>query len=74
MKIYDVFMCCFMKYLLLYTGNITKEAGPVSMTFTIPMYNASRLQVSHYWLPLQQYFLFIKFITQTTATNWWKVR
>ncbi|XP_048226969.1 AP-4 complex subunit mu isoform X2 [Ricinus communis] len=25
-------------------GNITKEAGPVSMTFTIPMYNASRLQ------------------------------
>ncbi|KAG8632823.1 hypothetical protein MANES_18G059600v8 [Manihot esculenta] len=28
-------------------GNITKEAGPVSMTFTIPMYNASRLQVSH---------------------------
>uniref|UniRef100_A0A2C9WEA9 MHD domain-containing protein n=1 Tax=Manihot esculenta TaxID=3983 RepID=A0A2C9WEA9_MANES len=28
-------------------GNITKEAGPVSMTFTIPMYNASRLQVNH---------------------------
>lgn len=27
------------------TGNITKEAGPVSMTFTIPMYNASKLQV-----------------------------
>ncbi|GER55640.1 AP-4 complex subunit mu [Striga asiatica] len=26
-------------------GNITKEAGPVSMTFTIPMYNPSRLQV-----------------------------
>ncbi|XVF36058.1 hypothetical protein REPUB_Repub19eG0025700 [Reevesia pubescens] len=26
-------------------GNITKEAGPVSMIFTIPMYNASRLQV-----------------------------
>ncbi|KAJ9166480.1 hypothetical protein P3X46_021228 [Hevea brasiliensis] len=24
-------------------GNISKEAGPVSMTFTIPMYNASRL-------------------------------
>lgn len=22
-----------------------KEAGPVSMTFTVPMYNASRLQV-----------------------------
>ncbi|XP_017981708.1 PREDICTED: AP-4 complex subunit mu isoform X2 [Theobroma cacao] len=28
-------------------GNITKEAGPVSMTFTIPMYNASRLQVKY---------------------------
>lgn len=27
-------------------GNITKEAGPVSMTFTIPMYNVSKLQVS----------------------------
>ncbi|KAF2299783.1 hypothetical protein GH714_003333 [Hevea brasiliensis] len=26
-------------------GNISKEAGPVSMTFTIPMYNASRLQL-----------------------------
>uniref|UniRef100_A0A2N9FLL4 MHD domain-containing protein n=1 Tax=Fagus sylvatica TaxID=28930 RepID=A0A2N9FLL4_FAGSY len=26
-------------------GNITKESGPVSMTFTIPMYNASRLQI-----------------------------
>ncbi|PIA46463.1 hypothetical protein AQUCO_01500183v1 [Aquilegia coerulea] len=26
-------------------GNIMKEAGPVSMTFTIPMYNASKLQV-----------------------------
>ncbi|KAL5992662.1 AP-4 complex subunit mu [Asimina triloba] len=29
------------------SGNITKEAGPVSMTFTIPMYNASRLQVRY---------------------------
>ncbi|MCH92892.1 AP-4 complex subunit mu-like, partial [Trifolium medium] len=25
-------------------GNITKESGPVSMTFTIPMYNVSQLQ------------------------------
>ncbi|KAK6939429.1 Mu homology domain, partial [Dillenia turbinata] len=30
-----------------YHGNITREAGPVSMTFTIPMYNASRLQVKY---------------------------
>ncbi|ERN02880.1 hypothetical protein AMTR_s00135p00007320, partial [Amborella trichopoda] len=28
-------------------SNIMKEAGPVSMTFTIPMYNASRLQVRY---------------------------
>ncbi|KAL5705875.1 AP-4 complex subunit mu [Ranunculus cassubicifolius] len=28
-------------------GNIMKEAGPVSMTFTIPMYNASKLQVRY---------------------------
>ncbi|KAJ8424653.1 hypothetical protein Cgig2_003087 [Carnegiea gigantea] len=28
-------------------GNLTKEAGPVSMNFTIPMYNASRLQVKY---------------------------
>ena len=27
------------------TGNLTKEAGPVNMNFTIPMYNASKLQV-----------------------------
>ncbi|GAU43476.1 hypothetical protein TSUD_243980 [Trifolium subterraneum] len=26
-------------------GNITKESGPVSMTFTIPMYNVSQLQI-----------------------------
>ncbi|CAI9116156.1 OLC1v1017235C1 [Oldenlandia corymbosa var. corymbosa] len=28
-------------------GNITKEAGPVSMNFTIPMHNPSRLQVKY---------------------------
>jgi hypothetical protein len=27
-------------------GNLTKEAGPVNMNFTIPMYNASKLQVN----------------------------
>lgn len=32
-------------YLRCFIGNITKESGPVSMTFTIPMYNASGLQV-----------------------------
>nr|XP_048332206.1 AP-4 complex subunit mu isoform X2 [Ziziphus jujuba var. spinosa] len=34
-------------------ANITKEAGPVSMTFTIPMYNASRLQVRCCLCPLR---------------------
>ena len=28
-------------------GNIMKEVGPLSMTFTIPMYNSSRLQVKY---------------------------
>ncbi|XP_073281791.1 AP-4 complex subunit mu-like isoform X1 [Primulina huaijiensis] len=28
-------------------GNITKEAGPVSMSFTIPMYNPSGLEVKY---------------------------
>jgi AP-4 complex subunit mu-1 len=28
-------------------GNLMKEAGPVSMNFTIPMYNCSRLQVKY---------------------------
>ncbi|KAM1773065.1 hypothetical protein COP1_042575 [Malus domestica] len=28
-------------------GNITKEAGPLSMTFTIPIVNASRLLVKY---------------------------
>lgn len=31
-----------------HAGNLTKESGPVSMTFTIPMYNASKLQVIKY--------------------------
>lgn len=35
-------MCKFISYV---TGNISKESGPVSMTFTIPMYNVSQLQV-----------------------------
>ncbi|KVI08201.1 Clathrin adaptor, mu subunit [Cynara cardunculus var. scolymus] len=41
-------------------GNITKEAGPVSMTFTIPMYNCSRLQVTKLLSsPLDLTFLFL---------------
>ncbi|KAH9611227.1 hypothetical protein KSS87_018043 [Heliosperma pusillum] len=39
---------------LLHCWNLTKEAGPVTMNFTIPMFNASRLQV---YLPCVQAFL-----------------
>lgn len=40
---YEQFLTLWLAILI---GNLTKEAGPVSMTFTIPMYNCSRLQVS----------------------------
>ena len=30
-------------------GNMTKEPGRVSVTFTIPMYNVSRLQVNEFY-------------------------
>jgi hypothetical protein len=39
------------------TGNIMKEAGPLSMTFTIPMYNSSRLQVKCQVIYLKQFLL-----------------
>ena len=38
-------VCCYV--LLFIAGTVSKEAGPVSMTFSIPMYNASRLQVNN---------------------------
>ena len=41
-----IVLAVLMVLLLFISGNLTKEAGPVSMNFTIPMYNASRLQVS----------------------------
>jgi hypothetical protein len=51
-----IFVVCYANLLLMserfivvcvfcHAGNIVKESGPVSMTFTIPMYTASRLQV-----------------------------
>lgn len=30
---------------MVFAANLKKETGPVSMNFTIPMFNASRLQV-----------------------------
>ncbi|GJN33117.1 hypothetical protein PR202_gb21683 [Eleusine coracana subsp. coracana] len=41
-------LLCNIFYVLLWNaGNLTKEAGPVNMNFTIPMYNASKLQVRY---------------------------
>ena len=39
------------------TGNIMKEAGPLSMTFTIPMYSSSRLQVKWQGFYLKQFLI-----------------
>ncbi|KAK9947034.1 hypothetical protein M0R45_012471 [Rubus argutus] len=52
-------------------GNITKEAGPVSMTFTIPMYNASRLQVKylHITKKSKNYnpYRWVRYVTQSNS-------
>ncbi|CAI5467851.1 unnamed protein product [Closterium sp. Yama58-4] len=31
------------------SGNMKKETGPISLSFNVPMYNASRLQVRFHW-------------------------
>lgn len=52
-------------------GNITKEAGPVSMLFTIPMYNASRLQVKYLQIAKksQSYnpYRWVRYVTQANS-------
>nr|GME19843.1 AP-4 complex subunit mu [Ipomoea batatas] len=52
-------------------GNITKEAGPVSMTFTIPMYNPSRLQVKYLQIAKtsKSYnpYRWVRYVTQTNS-------
>ncbi|XP_050363655.1 AP-4 complex subunit mu-like [Argentina anserina] len=52
-------------------GNITKEAGPVSMTFTIPMYNASRLQVKYLHISKKSKnynpYSWVRYITQSNS-------
>ncbi|GMY06975.1 AP-4 complex subunit mu isoform X1 [Fagus crenata] len=52
-------------------GNITKESGPVSMTFTIPMYNASRLQVKYLQIAKKSGtynpFRWVRYVTQANS-------
>lgn len=52
-------------------GNINKEAGPVSMTFTIPMYNASRLQVKYLQIakksPTSNPYRWVRYVTQSNS-------
>lgn len=52
-------------------GNITKEAGPVSMTFTIPMYNPSRLQVKYLQIAKKTKtpnpYRWVRYVTQTNS-------
>lgn len=52
-------------------GNITREAGPVNMTFTIPMYNSSRLQVKYLQIAkkLKGYnpYRWVRYVTQANS-------
>ncbi|XP_027330739.1 AP-4 complex subunit mu-like isoform X2 [Abrus precatorius] len=51
--------------------NITKESGPVSMTFTIPMYNASRLQVKYLQISKKsathEPYRWVRYVTQANS-------
>nr|AFK35157.1 unknown [Lotus japonicus] len=52
-------------------GNITKESGPVSMTFTIPMYNTSQLQVKYLQISKKsgthEPYRWVRFVTQANS-------
>lgn len=52
-------------------GNITRDAGPVSMNFTIPMYNASKLQVRYLQIAKksQTYnpYRWVRYVTQANS-------
>ncbi|KAK7385386.1 hypothetical protein VNO78_31103 [Psophocarpus tetragonolobus] len=51
--------------------NITKESGPVSMTFTIPMYNVSRLQVKYLQIAKKsathEPYRWVRYVTQANS-------
>ncbi|XP_020586822.1 AP-4 complex subunit mu-like isoform X1 [Phalaenopsis equestris] len=52
-------------------GNLTKEAGPVSMNFTIPMYNASKLQVRYLQIAKKSKtynpYRWVRYVTQSNS-------
>ncbi|GMY28365.1 AP-4 complex subunit mu-like [Fagus crenata] len=52
-------------------GNIVKESGPVSMTFTIPMYTASRLQVKYLQIAKKSktdnLYRWVRYVTQANS-------
>ncbi|WOL02775.1 AP-4 complex subunit mu-like [Canna indica] len=52
-------------------GNITREAGPVNMNFTIPMYNASKLQVRYLQIakksPSYNPYRWVRYVTQSNS-------
>ncbi|KAI4321107.1 hypothetical protein MLD38_034527 [Melastoma candidum] len=53
-----------------YHGNISKESGPVNMTFTIPMYNASGLQVKYLQIakkPTYNPYRWVRYVTQANS-------
>ncbi|XP_014509743.1 AP-4 complex subunit mu [Vigna radiata var. radiata] len=51
--------------------NVTKESGPVSATFTIPMYNASRLQVKYLQIAKKsathEPYRWVRYVTQANS-------
>ncbi|RZC26054.1 AP-4 complex subunit mu-like isoform X1 [Glycine soja] len=51
--------------------NITKESGPVSMTFTIPMHNVSRLQVKYLQIAKKsathEPYRWVRYVTQANS-------
>ncbi|PPR89345.1 hypothetical protein GOBAR_AA31338 [Gossypium barbadense] len=56
-------------------ANLTKEAGPVSMTFTIPMYNVSRLQVKYLQIAKKSSsynpYRWVRYVTQANSASRW---
>ncbi|CAD5185838.1 unnamed protein product [Musa acuminata subsp. malaccensis] len=52
-------------------GNIAREAGPINMNFTIPMYNASKLQVRYLHIakksPSYNPYRWVRYVTQSNS-------
>ncbi|KAI4388695.1 hypothetical protein MLD38_001001 [Melastoma candidum] len=52
-----------------YHGNISKESGPVNMTFIIPMYNASGLQVKYLQIAKKSTYNPYRWVRYVTQAN-----